>query len=589
MLPRDKADFPKMLGGIRKLVRRGAAAESVVAAIANRFAQIRFPILPTMSGATKALTTKPAVVAFAAWLSNMNLKDAGFWLSSAYAQLLKAKKRRKRAMFFTPPILGDRILDDMEAAGVRWDTAKVIDLACGGAAFLAPAARRMADALALRGVDAKRILAHIETHLVGIEIEPFLAKLSRFFVSVNLYRWIEAAGYSPTIAVSLGDAMKRGATLAEKYDAVICNPPYRKLTVREVAALPANLRTLCFMQPNLYGMFMARAVQLLNERGVAGLLTPMSFLSGQSFLRLRKHLAAERYIAHIDLVEEKDGVFLGVEQSTAISIYAPKMDNAPKTTAFIGTASAGWKKTGAVALDPSGGPWILPRSSQDAALLATANGRTIADYGYSATVGHLVLHRDPRRRFSSLSAARRAKAVKPVPMLRASEIRTSGQLRFKRSQRPDSYVDVGRSPRGLISSPAIALQRVTSSDQDRRLISAPVPRKMQKQYGGVLGENHVNFLVVHNGSAVSRRLVTRILASGPVDRLFRCRSGANNVSVYELAHLPLPDPAVVRSELAAGVNIDAAVRAGYGIPSKLGNTRKKHASRSQIRRATERS
>jgi len=154
-------------------------------------------------------------------------------------------------------------------------------------------------------------------------------------------------------------------------------------------------------------------------------------------------------------------------------------------------------------------------------------------------------------------------------MLRASEIRASGELQFKRQKRPDCYIDIGASARGLVSGPAIALQRVSSPDQERRLVCAPVPRSIQKQYGGLLGENHVNFLVAHNGYTVAPELLAQILASEPVDRLFRCRSGATNVSVYELAQLPLPDPEIVRAELAAGVGIDAAVRAGFGIPYPL--------------------
>ena len=149
-----------------------------------------------------------------------------------------------------------------------------------------------------------------------------------------------------------------------------------------------------------------------------------------------------------------------------------------------------------------------------------------------------MLHRDRRRRFASLEAARRAKAVKPVPMLRASEIRVSGKLEFERQERPDCFIDVGRQGPGLVTKPAIALHRVSSHDQDRRLICAPVPRALQSEHGGVLGENHVNFLVAINGKPVHPALLARILRSGPVDRLFRCRSGATNVSVYELTHLP---------------------------------------------------
>jgi adenine-specific DNA-methyltransferase len=568
MLPDDKADFPEMLRGIRELVSKRVPAESVVAAVANSLARARYPLLPRLSGGSWTLSRKAAVVSFAEWLLAMELNDAGFWLSSAYAQLVKAKKREKRAMFFTPPILGDRILDDLEKAGVDWGEAKIIDLACGGAAFLAPAARRMADALAERGVDASGILVHVRSHLVGIEIEPFLAKLSQFFVGMTLYPWVEAVRRPPAIAVALGDALKYAPPLAGKFDAVICNPPYRKLTSREVAALPSGLRELCYLQPNLYGVFMALSVQLLNEHGVAGLLTPTSFSSGKSFLRLRAHLAAQRHVAQIDIVGEKEGVFWGVEQETAISLFAAKVSGAADTNVFVGTANAEWKKTGSVVLDNSGAPWILPRHEQDVTLLSMANGRTMADYGYSATVGDVVLHRDRRRRFPTLKAAQLAKAVKPVPMLRASEIRVSGKLEFERMQRPDCYIDVGSASQGLVSGPAVALQRVTSLDQGRRLICAPVPRPIQEQHGGVVGENHVNFLVATSASAVRPALLAKILGSEPVDRLFRCRSGATNVSVYELTHLPLPDPDVVRKELASGADIDTAVWAGFGIDAR---------------------
>lgn len=193
MLPRDKADFPKMLRGIRGLVSRKVPAERVIAAVANTLVKGHYPLLARLPGGSFALTKEVPISDFAEWLSAMDLKDIGFWLSSAYAQLVQAKRRRRRAMFFTPPILGDRILDDLEAAGVNWSEAKMIDLACGGAAFLAPAARRVVDALTARGANAEDVLIHIHRHLVGIEIEPFLAKLSQFFVGMTLYPWVKAA------------------------------------------------------------------------------------------------------------------------------------------------------------------------------------------------------------------------------------------------------------------------------------------------------------------------------------------------------------------------------------------------------------
>lgn len=574
MLPRDKSEFPKMLHGIRALVRGNVSAEMVAAAVSNNLVANRFPLLPKFSGTTKKLTKATPVGAFADWLATMDLTDVGFWLSSAYSHLVRKDKRRKRAMFFTPPALGNRMLNDLDAEGLDWASARVIDIACGGAAFLAPAAARVANARDALGDNAEKVLRHVEQHLTGIEVEPFLARLSQLFVGMHLYRWIAVAGRQVTIAITVGDAMMHAKTLAGQFDAVICNPPYRKLSRHEAKRLPACLRALCFFQPNLYAMFMALSARLLTPTGVAGLLTPMSFLSGRSFLKLRRFLAECGHLKRIDLVETKEGVFLGVEQDTAITVLGPKRGHSARTEVFAALANDRWSRLGSVFLESDGGPWVLPRSTSDAKLLAAADGCTITDYGYAPAVGDVVLYRDKRRRFGTFAAARRAKAKHPVPMLRATEISRDGSLVFQRDRRPECYVDAGYTGRGVLREPAVVLQRVTSPNQARRLNCAPVPRTLQREYDGVIGENHVTFLVAGNKPAASPSLLARIMNSDPVDRLFRCRSGANNVSVYELAHLPLPNPEIVRRELAKGAPIDDAVRVGFGInPSSSNNSK----------------
>lgn len=565
MLPRDRSDFPKMIVGLRSLQKGRPRPEQVVAAIGNRLVEARYPRLPTLPNQPKRLTGAPAVVAFADWLTGMEPTDIGFWLSSAYAQLVDADKRATQALFFTPPSLGERMLDDLDAAGLDWARAKIIDIACGGAAFLAPAGRRIADAVHAQGASPRTVLTRVATQLTGIEIDPFLAKLSRLFIGIMLYPWIERAGFLPAVSIVVGDALRHAGVLVGQFDAVICNPPYRKLAALEVARLPEHLRELCYFQPNLYAMFMALSARLLNERGVAGLLTPMSFLSGRSFLKVREQLATQRCVPRVDLVEAKGGVFLGVEQDTAITVLAPRPPRSARTEVFAGVSPGRWKRTGSVILDCSGGPWILPRTTHDAKLMGVANGRTISDYGYVSVVGDVMSYRERRRRFATFQEARAARAIHPVPMLRAAEIRPNGRLRFQFEPRPDCFIDAGKSDIGVVRKRAVVLQRVTAPEQDRRLICAPVPAALQREYDGVMGENHVTFLVAQPGAKVPPALLARILGSEPVDRLFRCRSGATNVSTYELAHLPLPDPVVVRRALAAGADIDAAVCAGFGV------------------------
>lgn len=554
-----------MLVGLKSLQGGMAVPERVVAAVANRLITDHYSRLPTLPGAAKALADAAPVKTFAGWLGGMDSIDIGFWLSSAFSHLVGDDKRRRQALFFTPPALGERMLDDLDAAGLDWAHAHIIDIACGGAAFLAPAGLRVAEALTSQGADARTVLTRVATQLTGIEIDPFLAKLSRLFIGIMLYPWIEQAGFAPAVPIVVGDALQRSAALAGRFDAVICNPPYRKLACAEVARLPAHLRELCFFQPNLYAMFMALSARLLNAKGVAGLLTPTSFLSGRSFLKVRHQLATSHHIQRLDLVEAKGDVFLAVEQDTAITVLAPKPARQARTEVFTGASPSRWRRAGSVALDPSGGPWILPRNPDDAKLMAVANGRTISDYGYASVVGDVMLYRDRRPRYATLQEARNASAIHPVPMLRALEIRPDGRLRFQITERPDCFIDAGRRPQGLVRERAVVLQRVTAPEQARRLICAPVPPTLQREYGGVMGENHVTFLIAQPGAKVTPALLAQILGSEPVDRLFRCRSGATNVSTYELAHLPLPDPEIVRSKLAAGMGIDAAVRAGFGV------------------------
>jgi len=71
-----------------------------IAAVANALVARHYPLLARLPGGSAAPTTKVPVLDFAEWLSAMDLKDIGFWLSSAYAQLVKADERQKRAMFF---------------------------------------------------------------------------------------------------------------------------------------------------------------------------------------------------------------------------------------------------------------------------------------------------------------------------------------------------------------------------------------------------------------------------------------------------------------------------------------------------------
>lgn len=441
-----------------------------------------------------------------------------------------------------------------------------MDPACGGAAFLAPIAQKMAQTLRAKRYSSRAILDHIVEHLMGNDIDGTLGFLSAQFLRMVLYREITETGYDPRFRIGQVNALLGLYPLQGQVDVVMCNPPYRKMQGPELADLPTSLIGLMGGQPNLYGIFMGLCVQLLRPKGIAGLITPMSFLSGKSFSPLRTFLGKGWSIPCISIVEERDGIFLGVQQNTAITLLQAKKQTSTGTQIFYGSSIDGWQKASSVMVSETGEPWVLPRRHTDEALLVQIqNHLTIIEYGYRPRTGHVVLHRDERKRFPTIEKARKHGARCPVPMIRAHEIQADGQLVFQKRKRRDCFIDVGELGTGVVSLPAIALQRVTSTDQPRRLVCAIVPLTLYANFGGVLGENHVNFLVAEGDTQVAPDLLVRILSSETVDRLFRCLSGATNVSAYELKRLPLPYPEKVAAKLSLGADIETAVRFGYGL------------------------
>lgn len=161
-----------------------------------------------------------------------------------------------------------------------------------------------------------------------------------------------------------------------------------------------------------------------------------------------------------------------------------------------------------------------------------------------------------------------------MPLIWSKNISQNGEFSLDRVSGPsiERYIDMGEPiAAGVIRKPAVALQRVSSTEQPRRLVGAAVPTELLIEFGGVVGENHVCFLEqVKNDPDITPELLAKILRTRTVDRLFRCISGATNVSAYELRHLPLPDPKKILNAIAQGLDIDAAVRKAYGLPDQEG-------------------
>lgn len=580
MVPLSKQSMTRHVRALGQVIEKyGCDARTLVGTLLRLWCKTAFPALPNPSlPYSKVLTTEPQLPAFVAILSQLSFLEATYWLSSSYAMLADKDYRKKLAMFFTPASLTEGLLDDLVEQGVDFGNQSFMDPACGGAAFLAPIALRMRTVLAAKGLTALKTLKHIEKHLHGYDLDETLCELSRHFLCMALHPEIQKTRYVPSFNLHSSNSLTNLATYLGKVDVVVCNPPYRKMTAEELEPLRDTYADVIEAQPNLYCLFITLCVRLLRIGGRTALVTPTSFLSGQYFGRLRKFIIRNTDVEHIGMVSDRQGVFIDVEQETALTVLRRRTEEERKqvrANVSVVSGTGQYTSVGECTLPNAGAVWPIPRSVEDVALLKTAtlSRFRLSDYGYRVRIGAYVWNRDKRPKFDSLQDAQKVKAHTAMPLMWSRDIVRGGIVKLEDTSAYDGehrFVDLGdKKHTSVVMSPCVVMQRVTSNDQPCRLVAAAVSPGVFETYGGFIGENHVVIVeAVSDKPALPPGKLAKLLSASAVDRYFRCISGATNVSAFELNQLALPDPKKLRDAMANGKSMDEAVIQAFGLVSQ---------------------
>ncbi|MDR3508378.1 MAG: N-6 DNA methylase [Caulobacteraceae bacterium] len=487
-------------------------------------------------------------------------------LTGLYTTLLPGKARSALGAFYTPQTLTKRLLDLATEGGVDWTSARVLDPASGGGAFLLEAAARMRASLA--GCEPAFVLAQLGARLSGMEIDPHAASLSQAAIEIALADLAQASGRDIPVFVKVCDTLDEEP--AEIHDLVIGNPPYGRVKLTD--AQRARYARGLYGHANLYGVFTDIALRWTRPGGVIAYLTPTSVLGGQYFAALRRLLAAEAPPVAIDFVHARKGVFDGVLQETLLALYqkgaAPRrfqthyldLDNAQQ---------ARLTRNGDVALpeDPAS-PWLAPREPAHARLIAGAEGlaHRLADWGYGVSTGPLVWNR-----FKPQLRPRAGRGAHPL--IWAEAVTADGRFVFRADKRNHApYFKIEKGDDWLVvDRGCVLVQRTTAKEQHRRLIAAELPQAFIEAHGGVIVENHLNMVRAIAAPKVSPATVAAVLNSDTVDQVFRCISGSVAVSAFELEAIPLPSAsamAPIERLVARGApkaSIEAALRGLYGL------------------------
>lgn len=492
----------------------------------------------------------------AAAAGSLPISRAGFLLGQLYTSLLPDSLRKALGAYYTPPPLVERLLDLTDQSGFDWKRGRVIDPACGGAAFLAFIAPRLVRELNFPSPEER--LQEIENRLVGIEIDDFAAWISMVLLDINLLDLAVAAGRRLKPLVKVQDALEARAEEIGRFDLVVGNPPYGKVNLTRSER--ERFRDSLFGHANTYGVFTELAVHLATSAGLIAFVTPTSFLGGQYFKNLRRLLCEKAPLARLDFVRDRNGVFDGVLQETMLAVFKrTSVERMPTIHLnLIRTTEASApvlvEEIGLTMLNNStGNPWLLPRSGSQVALAERLNTmpHRLSDYGFGVSTGQFVWnrHTEQLRSHSERDC---------YPIIWAEAVNADGTFHFQAERRAHlPYVKIKEGQDFLLNQePCILVQRTTAKEQKRRLIAAVIPNSFVFEHPGFVVENHLNMLYTCGAKPrVALRTMATLLNSTTLDQAFRCVSGSVAVSAYELNSLPLP-------EAAQMAQLQAAILAG---------------------------
>jgi len=497
----------------------------------------------------------------------LSVPDAIHYLTSLYPAMLPERRRSEIGAFYTPPCLANRLLDLSTEAGLDWRSARVLDPASGGGAFLVHAAARMRAAY--RDSEPAFILSQIGNRLLGLEIDAHAAALAQAALEILLGDLILASGRTAPSMLRVCDTMEE--TPDAKFDLVIGNPPYGRVTLSKVQR--DNYARGLYGHANLYGIFTDIAIRWAKTNGLIAYLTPTSMLGGQYFAALRGLLASDAPPIAIDFVQARKGVFEDVLQETFLALYRRGGETQRIQVHYLQVGSeteAKVVRNGTVGLpeDPRL-PWLAPRDPKHSELVAHVEGmpNRLNDWGYEVATGPLVWNRHKAQLVHSLGHHCH-------PLVWAEAVTSDGRFVFraeKRNHAPYFKVKAGDGWL-LVEQRCVLVQRTTAKEQARRLIAAELPEAFVREHGGVIVENHLNMVRPKAPPKVSATAVAAILNSRIVDQVFRCISGSVAVSAFELGALPIPSVEAMQEierMLTQGISkaeLETAIAALYGQP-----------------------
>ncbi len=336
------------------------------------------------------------------------------------------------------------------------------------------------------------------------------------------------------------------------FDAVVGNPPYDELSEEE---LGRDIDEIPFWEDhpiinmalghrvNLYRLFVAKALELLQHDCFHGFIVPLSILADQFTLPLRRYVLRNVEIIIVEEFPQKDDpinrVFLDAKLSTCVYIFRKRIPSNhtvfvrthPGRTILPDSPSYRAQQTGFEIFDPIN--LSIPGVSQNAWnllwRLATSDCYTLFGNYVHAMPGELMINRQFRPYLTDIASGEEIIRGSHIGLYELVTPKQGETLYVNRAKYLQNHQNSEKAFHHRRSR--VVYQRYAAIDNFRRLISTILP-------GGYFCSHTVGYLI--GPSDIQGEFFVALLNSKLLDWRFNLTSTNNNINGYEIEALPIP-------------------------------------------------
>jgi len=471
----------------------------------------------------------------------MKLLDFAIRNTTEYVKKMPKDLRKKYGQFFTSKETAI-FMADLFDIPTNKATLKILDAGAGSGILSIALIERLQAFSSIQSIELTcyetdpHIVSLLQENLTWVQNNTTI----NFLFSINTENYIlsQELEYNEKIGANPNPL---------KYDFVIGNPPYMKISKDAVEA--KTMPDVCYGAPNLYFLFAAMGVFNLKNNGEMVYIIPRSWTSGAYFKKFRKKFLSECVLQHIHLFVSRDKVFdtENVLQETMI-IKVRKTKQKPQNV--IITTSQSNSDFSSKTHFPA--PYdsvvsgddcyvYLTTTESETETLKTLNrwNDTLLSIGLKMKTGLTV-------DFRNRDMLRDVAEPQAVPLFYSQHIQ-NGRVVFP-IEREHEYIVTEQEGLLQANTNYLFVKRFTAKEEHRRLHCGIYLARKNSQYSQISTQNKINFIT--GTKALSDCVVYGLYVlfnSTIYDTYYRILNGSTQVNSTEINSMPVPPMDIIEA------------------------------------------